>query len=155
LHFPLPDGDEADAQLRELERVQDLLEPRLNRVERIYSQAQKSLWIGNAGAALAMLSLIGTTWRGGPPSRLFLLTLGFFIAGLILMGIGEIITLVKEGRAIRRIQDAKSVMQISLVDVESPIHQSGLYLSPRTLCGALSGICFVVGVIVGFASIGG
>jgi hypothetical protein len=48
--------DDADFRKREIERVVGFLKPRLDFAKRIYSLAMNSLWLGNAGAALATLS---------------------------------------------------------------------------------------------------
>jgi hypothetical protein len=56
--------DDADFRKREIERVVGFLKPPLDFAKRIYSLAMNSLWLGNAGAALATLSFIGAAWRG-------------------------------------------------------------------------------------------
>jgi hypothetical protein len=146
-------GDSADAQILEQEQLQEFLQPRLDRAAQAYNQALKSLWLGNAGAALAMMSFIGAIGRGNPISHTFFLPLGFFIIGLISMGVGELTTLVSEGSAIRRIQRATSIIEISFRDVETPAEQIGLHFSARTLWALASGSCFIVGAIIGFFSL--
>jgi hypothetical protein len=145
--------DDADAQLAEQEHVQQFLEPRLNRAAQTYNQALKSLWLGNAGAALATMSFIGATWRSNAPPRFLLVPFGFFIVGLIAMGVGELTNLVTESRAIRRIQDARSIADVPFQYVETPAENVGLHLSPRTLLALISGGCFVAGVTIGFVLI--
>jgi|ERR1035437_3552860 hypothetical protein len=72
----------------------------------------------------------------------------FFIVGLIAMGVGELTNLVTESRAIRRIQDARSIADVPFQYVETPAENVGLHLSPRTLLALISGGCFVAGVTI-------
>ena len=74
--------------LKELDRVWEFITPRLVRAERVYNQALTSLWVGNAGAAVATLTFIGVTWQ----NKLFhhwllLVPLCAFVFGLIAMGL--------------------------------------------------------------------
>jgi hypothetical protein len=58
--------DEAEASHRaNAAQMDSFLKPRLDRAEHLYGQAITSLWVGNAGAALATLSFIGATWKNG------------------------------------------------------------------------------------------
>jgi hypothetical protein len=145
--------EQAENQLREQERVQQFLEPRLRRAERAYAQAVKSLWLGNAGAAVASLSFLGATWRSGSPPRMILLSFALFVCGLIALGTGELITLIIEARRIGRIQTIQSPLEMYWDDIESPVESIGLHFSPRTILALISGACFVLGVIVGSLTI--
>src|SRR5437667_8818847 len=107
----MPDDelDEAEASHRaNAAQMDSFLKPRLERAERVYGQATTSLWIGNAGAALATLSFMGATWKSDTFPKSLLVPLGFFVAGVIAMGVGALLTLAREKRASERIQGADS-----------------------------------------------
>lgn len=140
-----------EAQLVQLEQVQEFLKPRIERAERSYSQALTGLWLGNAGAALATLSLIGVLLKGSSFPKVLLLPLGCFVLGIIAMGTGALCTLIREKRAIERMQGANSILDMTVSDVESPAQRVGLSLRDgRSAMALVAGGCFVIGCIVGF-----
>jgi hypothetical protein len=145
--------DQAETQFREQEQVQKFLEPRLRRAERAYTQAIKTLWLGNAGAAIASLSFLGATWHQGSPPKMTLWSFAIFVFGLVALGVGELITLIIEARRIRRIQTIQSWLEMYWDDIESPVESIGLYFSPRTILALVSGFCFVLGTTVGILTI--
>jgi hypothetical protein len=119
--------------------------------EKIYSQAINSLWLGNSGAALATLSFIGAAWkdRGFPAGLLW--PLGFFILGVISMGVGTLAALMRERGVIERNQNAQSLLDIYSRDVQSPLERIGLSRGDwRLRLAFFSGFCFVAGCAVGF-----
>lgn len=141
----------AEARHWAVKQVQSFLKSRLERAERAYGQALTSLWVGNAGAALATLSFIGATWKSDTFPKVLLWPLGFFVFGVISMGVGALLTLVHEKRAIERIQRAESPLDLCWDDIESPLQSVGLTLrNGRTAMALLSGACFIVGCVVGF-----
>jgi hypothetical protein len=141
-----------DAQLAQLEQVQEFLKPRIERAERAYSQALTGLWLGNAGAALATLSLIGVLWKGNSFPKVLLLPLGCFVLGIVAMGTGALWTLAREKRAIEQMQSANSILDMKVDYVESPAQRVGLSLyDGRTVTALVAGGCFVFGCVIGFA----
>jgi hypothetical protein len=83
------DDELREFQLREFEkfeRVQEFLTPRLDRAERLYTQALDGLWLSNAGGALATLTFIGATWQSGAFRHWLMVRLCFFLFGLLSMG---------------------------------------------------------------------
>ena len=100
--------------LQELERVWEFITPRLVRAERIYNQALRSIWVGNAGAAVATLTFIGVTWQNKSFHHwLLLVPLCAFVLGLIVMGLGSCVFVAKEARIIKRMERMTSVRDIS------------------------------------------
>ncbi|MPY76556.1 MAG: hypothetical protein GEU87_20145 [Alphaproteobacteria bacterium] len=134
------------------EQVNAFLRPRLERAERIYRQALTSLWVGNAGAALATLGFIGSTWKDGGFSRILIAPLGLFGFGLIFIGISAIWTLVREKKSIEQLTRINSIFEIPRKDIETPAESVGLTLGnvPNKLA-VISGICFVAGCVAGFS----
>jgi hypothetical protein len=134
-----------------IERAQGF-KSRLDFAEKIYSQAMNSLWLGNAGAALATLSFIGAAWKEGTFPKILLAPLGFFLAGLISMGIGTLLALLRVRAVIVRNQGAEWPWQFIVGDVQLlPAERLGL--SPRdwrTIMALFSGGFFVAGCLVGF-----
>src|SRR5216684_1272100 len=104
------EDDAAERQLREIEAVSDFMRPRIERAERAYAQALTGLWLGNAGAALATLSFIAAMWKDSASSAVLVWPLGSFVLGLVSMGVGSMITLVREKSAIERMQGANSIL---------------------------------------------
>jgi hypothetical protein len=143
--------DHADFRERELKGVQGFLKPHLEFAEKIYSQAMNSLWLGNAGAAIATLSFIGAAWKDGTFPKALLWPLGFFLAGLIAMGIGMLLALVRVRTIIERNQTADSIWYTIIGDAQTPAERVGLSgRNMRTIMALVSGSCFVAGCLVGF-----
>jgi hypothetical protein len=135
---------------REIERVQGFLRPRLDFAERIYSQALNSLWLGNAGAALATLSFIGAAWKDRTFPKILWTPLALFVAGLISMGIGALLALLRVRAVIVRNQLAESPLDFIVSDVQSPAERVGLSARDgRTIMALCSGGFFVAGCLVG------
>lgn len=128
-----------------------MLRERMGRATRLYRQALNHLWLGNAGAAIATLGFLGGTWRQAAPEKTLLWPLGFFVLGLICMGLGSLVALVREGRSISDLQDADSILDIKVRSIESPRESVGLDLGNwQSRLAILSGVLFVVGCVVGF-----
>jgi len=143
--------ESTETQFRDAKRVRATLRPRLERAERAYSQALTSLWLGNAGAALATLSFIGAAWKNDTFSRILLWPLGLFVLGIVAMGVGAVITLIREKLAIERMQRATSIMDFHVSDIESPAERIGLtFRDYRTSTALFAGCCFIAGCVVGF-----
>jgi hypothetical protein len=136
---------------RDAERAQAFVHSRTELAEKIYSQALNSLWLGNAGAALATLSFIGAAWKEHGFPRVFLWPLGFFMLGVISMGIGTLAALMRERGAIERNQKAQSLLDIYTQDFQLPLDRVGLSRGDwRLRLAFFSGGCFVAGCAVGF-----
>jgi hypothetical protein len=140
-----------DFEEHDLDRAQAFVDSRATLAEKIFSQAINSLWLGNSGAALATLSFIGAAWKDGGFPRALLWPLGFFILGVISMGVGTLVALMRERGVVERNQKAQSLLDISTRDFQSPLERVGLSRGDWRMRLALcSGVCFVVGCLVGF-----
>lgn len=143
-----------DEQQEDFERlVAVLIKPRLDRATSAYSQAITSLWIGNAGAAIATLSFIGAAWHNDTFAKEFLLPLTLFVLGLISMGIGSLGGLIRERRLIRNMEEASSIhnyLQSNPWDFRRRSEEAGLTLIDlRTRMACASAVLFVLGCAVG------
>jgi hypothetical protein len=153
--YAMQDDDE-ERHLHELERLQEFIIPHLDRAGRAYTQALNSLWIANAGAAVATLAFIGGTWQIAIFHHWLLVSLCFFVLGLVSMALGAIIFLVKETGIIRRMEHMSSVAQIlslRLNEIKSASEIAGLVLDCRTWAAIVSAGMFVLGIIAGVAII--
>jgi len=143
--------DEIDRQESELKFAHDFLQPRVDRLQKSYAQAINRLWLGNAGAALATLSFIGASGTQNSSVRAAMLVpLACFACGLLTLGIGELIGLIRDAKAVGRNQYAQSVGDMYIDDAESPLEKSGASLNRKTLLQASAAIFFAVGLISGF-----
>ena len=140
-----------DFEEHDLHRAQAFVRSRAELTEKIFSQAVNSLWLANSGAALATLSFIGAAWKDGRFPRALLLPLGFFILGVISMGVSTLVALMRERGAVERNQKAQSLLDISTRDFQSPLEHVGLSRGDwRMRLAVCSGVCFVAGCVVGF-----
>jgi hypothetical protein len=147
----MSDDDYHDSRERGIEWTQSALKSRLDFAERLYSQAMNSLWLGNAGAALATLSFIGAAWKVETFPKILLAPLAFFLLGLISMGIGTLLALVRVGAVIERNQRGEGPGDWIVGDAQSPVERVGLSLrNGRTILALCSGVFFVVGCVAGF-----
>jgi hypothetical protein len=148
-------SDEESAQLegqRESQRlVHEFVKNRIARIEKVYDYSLTSLWVANAGAAIAILTFIGSTWSNGAFYRPALWPLGLFIAGLISMGVGSLLWLISERGVIRRLERVASLLNIDMQDIHTPSEGAGLWLgNARTTSALISGVLFVSGCVLGF-----
>jgi hypothetical protein len=145
------DEDDHDSRVRAMERAEAFLKSRLDFAEKLYSQAMNSLWLGNAGAALATLSFIGAAWKDGTFPKALLTPLAFFLAGLISMGVGTLLALMRVRGVIVRNQAAEWPWGFIVGDAQSPAERVGLSARDwRTIMALFSGGFFVVGCVAGF-----
>lgn len=149
----MTDEDDVSEKLyaEEVRTFETFVRPRLERAEEAYGQALKSLWLGNAGATLSVLAFIGAAWRqGGTFPHQLIWPLWLFVLGLLSMGVGSLVSLVREGRDLRRMQKARSWTDLRGGDVPSPVERVGLtFGSWRTRAAVASGLFFFLGCIVG------
>jgi hypothetical protein len=141
---------------RELAQLDLFRKPRLERAERAYTQAITSLWLGNAGAAIATLSFIGVVSKNGEFHRSLLVPLGFFVLGLISMGLGAAWFLVREARIIRRMEGMTSmdeILSLSMNDIHSEAELAGLSFDSRTWASVVAAGAFILGIIAGLVII--
>ena len=136
---------------QERKQVREFFGPRIEMATRSYEKAITGLWLGNAGAAIATLNFIGGKFRGVYHFPVpWLLSLGCFVSGLILMGFGAGWTLYKEKQVIDRIDHYNTFLDIKLDEVKSNTEIIGLYVKDiRTITALIAGILFVVGCIFG------
>jgi hypothetical protein len=146
-----PDQDKiADVRLRDLEIAEKILKPRRDRAERAYDRVLTTLWVGNAGAALATLAYITANRHDGTFTRSLLVPLVLFVLGLAVTGISSLIEFEAERRAIARIQRADPILDVRSDGVDWFAEKIRSPLDWRTATALVSGTCFVVGFIFGF-----
>jgi hypothetical protein len=143
--------DQIPSDVANLLKVEKFIRPRVERAERAYNQALTSLWVGNAGAALATLTFMGGVWQKEMSPRFLFFPLCLFVAGLISMGIGAAISLLREARALTDMQSARSMWELQPAHFRSGVEQAGLTLDGRTKAALISALCFVIGCVVGLA----
>jgi hypothetical protein len=138
------------SQYREFERVQEFLTPRLDRAERLYTQAVNGLWLSNAGGALATLTFVGATWQSGACYRHWLMVpLCFFLFGLLSMGLGTGIFLVSESRIIKRMESIRSINKLRLDEITSQSEEIGLLWNWRNYAAIVSAGTLILGILAG------
>jgi hypothetical protein len=135
---------------RDLEIAEKILKPRRDRAERAYDRALTTLWVGNAGAALATLAYITANRHDGTFTRSLLVPLVLFVLGLAVTGISSLIEFESERRAILRIQRANPILDVRSDSDHWPAEKIRSPLDWRTAMALVSGTCFVVGFIFGF-----
>ena len=140
----------AEGRLRDLEIVEKLLKPRRDRAERAYDRALTTLWVGNAGAALATLAYITANRHDGTFTRSLLVPLVLFVLGLAVTGVSSLIEFECERRAIVRIQRANPIPDVQSESDRWPAEKIRSPLDWRTAMALVSGTCFVVGFVFGF-----
>jgi len=141
----------AEEHRRDLEIAEKILKPRRDRAERAYDRALTTLWVGNAGAALATLAYITANRHDGTFTRSLLVPLVLFVLGLAVTGISSLTEFESERRAILRMQRANPILDVWSDSDDWP---AGKFRSPvdwRTAMALLSGSCFAVGFAFGFA----
>jgi len=143
------DEEQHRRNLEEIEKVHAYVRPRIERAERAYSQMLTSLWIGNAGAALATLTFIGGALQKGKFPNGLLLPLWLFVLGVISMGLGSAIALMKEAKALDRLQRATSYLDMRVDDTKTATELAGLTCDWRTMMAVLSAAFFVLGCFAG------
>jgi hypothetical protein len=136
-------------------RAAAFVQRRAELAEKIYSQAINSLWLGNSGAALATLSFIGAAWKEGAFPGALLAPLILFVLGVISMGLGTLVALMRERGVVGRNQNAKSLLDLTTGDIQSPLERVGLgHGDWRLRLAVFSGACFVSGCFAGLAILG-
>jgi hypothetical protein len=141
----------AEQHPRDLEIAEKILKPRRDRAERAYDRALTTLWVGNAGAALATLAYITANRHDGTFTRSLLVPLVLFVLGLAVTGISSLIEFESERRAILRMQRANPILDVRSDSDHWPAQKIRSPLHWRTAMALLSGTCFVVGFVFGFA----
>ncbi len=145
------DYDDNERQLRNLEQASAVVSHRIERVDPIFNHAINTLWAGNGTASLAVLGAISATSKNGVIDKRTLLPLALFLAGLICMCVGSLVTLLRESAAIKRMQAVSTMLDFQGRDVQSPVERAGLtFRNWRTLMALFAGGFFIAGCIVGF-----
>ena len=145
----------SEKQLEDFERALQFSRPYIDRAERAHAFALNGLWIGNAGAAITMLGLIGGLAKDKPELvQRLLLPLSLFVLGVIVMGIGAGVSLVQQGLLARRLEGIDSIMKIRMGDIKRPTEAAGLSLRDwRTISGCIAAAAFVAGCILGLLAL--
>ncbi len=133
-----------------LTHVRHLLRP----AKRAYRQMLTSLWLGNGGASLAVLSFIGVAWKDGKFPHQLLWPLTCFVLGLGSMGVGTgcyLLTIARAGRLSERAQDPLSFPMGSIC---GPTAKAGLTFKDwRTGSAILAAGFFVFGCSIGLVEL--
>ncbi len=140
----------AELRLRDLETAEKIVKLRCDRAERAYDRALTTLWVGNAGAALATLAYITANRHDGTFTRSLLVPLVLFVLGLAVTGISSLIEFVSERRAIVRIQRANPILDVRSDSDHWFAEKIRSPLDWRAAMALVSGTCFVVGFVFGF-----
>ena len=151
------DNDENDelaqTRFREYQRGLKAIDRAVANLQPAYRQALNSIWIANAGASVAALSFIGATFHEERSHLTLLSTLVCFVSGLISMGIGTVVWLIKERRWLAYMDKHEPPYAIPDVPAhlaKSPTERAGLSLKdPRTTSALISGALFVIGCVTG------
>jgi hypothetical protein len=147
-------ADDADHQLNEIEAVEQAVNRRLELVQSAYAQIFTTLWAGNGAASLACLSFIGVAPKNGSFPHLFLWPLWFFVLGLISMGVGTIMWLVRQREMIRPMETSTSLLDIAINSVQRPSEEKGLSLRDwRTRGAVVAAACFILGCLFGLVEL--
>lgn len=142
-------------QLREIraeehERHAQAIKRQIDEIRPAYAQALTSLWLGNAGASLAVLSFIGASWRDGRFPHFLLIPLGCFVLGLVSMGIGSALWLWGAREDIRDTEDAELILDRRAFRAMRPSERAGLtWKDWRTQAALLSAALFALGCVAG------
>ena len=136
--------DTARTRLEDRETGEPVLQHGLARAERAYDRVLTTLWIGNAGGALTTLLYATANRHDGTFTRSLLAPLILFVLGLALTGIGSLIEFESERRALTRLARGAAIAN------DRPAF-GGWRPHWRTVTALLSGACFSIGFIFGFA----
>ena len=143
-----------EKQFENFERARRFSQPYIDRAGKIYAQSLSGLWLGNAGAAIAMLGLIGGIAKDRPDIvQRLLWPLSLFVLGLIALGIGAGASLIQQGALARRMEEIDSILNVRMQDIKRPTEMAGLsFRDWRTITGCLAAILFVAGCLLGLTS---
>jgi hypothetical protein len=127
--------------------VHEMWKSRLEAASARYSTIVNRLWAGCGGGLIASVTAIRH-----PSDPFFWLTTGSFGLGVLLLGIGALMTLYHDGRVIRHLEEIGELLEMRSVYVERPSAQAGLSVShPQTWTALIAAGLFVLGVL--FASV--
>ena len=144
------EDEDFEPSLRDQERVSEFVHGGLRPTETIYQQALTSLWLGNGAAAIAGLTFIGATWKGGGFPHQLLWPLTCFLLGLISMGVGTLSYLIKEENRARQMELESSPLGFRTDYIKSPTENAGLTFKDwRTRMAIVSSALFVFGCAIG------
>jgi uncharacterized membrane protein (Fun14 family) len=130
------------SRLEPSEPAETILKQSLDRAERAYDRVLVSLWLGNGVGALATLAYATANRHDGTFTRSLLVPLVLFVFGLAVTGVGSLIELELERRWI-----ASAAREREPHD-RSP---AAAWLLRRTITALISGACFSIAFIFGFA----
>ena len=128
---------------------------RLTQARTEYSDFMNRLWAGNGAGAIASVSLIADAAHHGKVAPIWwLASPTAFMLGLLSLCAGSVIRLVDLRAIVRDLEDAQGIMDVHMNSIRRPSHDAGLHWAdPRTVCGGLSALLFVTGVLIGLAAI--
>ena len=152
---PMNNEDEAaEHQLRNEALISNHVKSLLRPAKRAYRQSLTSLWLGNGGASLAVLSFIAATWKDGAFLHQLLWPLTCFVVGLISMGVGTGLYLLTIRRVGRLSERATRPQDLRGEAIKSPTEKAGLTFNDwRTRMAILSTGFFVLGCAIGLVEL--
>lgn len=135
----------------EFQRAQEFARPEIERARRSYTQSINGIWIGNAGAAITLFSVLASQPSLG---RFLLFSLTCFVLALVTMGVGAALSLLQESARARRLEGINHIGDIRMEDVMSPTEAVGLsFRNSKTLSACISAVLFVLGCIIGLINL--
>jgi hypothetical protein len=88
---------------------------RAERIEQLYVQMVNRLWLAHGAAIGITLTIISN--HGERKYKLLFWPLLMFVAGLALLAAGDVALMIKDARAVKRLQSKYSILDLLISDV--------------------------------------
>ena len=139
----MSDDDDEPREPIGADMVVEMRKSRLEAVVAQYSAIVNRLWAGCGGGLIASVTAIRH-----PSDLFFWLSAGSFGLGVLLLGIGAILTLLHDNRVIRHLEDIDGILKMRMDYMERPSAQAGLSVShPQTWTALMAAGLFVLGIL--------
>ena len=123
--------------------VRRMLESRRGAAVARYEVIVNRLWAGCGGGLIASV-----TATRHPADPFFWFSAGSFGLGVLLLGIGALMTLLRDRRVIRHLEEIDGILQMRAGLAERPSTEIGLSLShPQTWTAIAAAGLFVLGIV--------
>lgn len=139
-----------ERQLREQRALDQSIARRAKVARRQYEKILARLWLGNAGGAVVTVSYFGAA---GAARNLTPKAIYFFLIGLLILGLGTLLDLVREWMVIYANQRATHSLGLKAGYGKSPVERAGF--STSAILAGFAALCFVGGCIVGLVELPG
>jgi hypothetical protein len=125
------------------EVVREMHESRLNAARTHYEAIVNRLWAGCAGGLISVASILRH-----PSDWAFWLSVASFFFGVLLLGVGALLTLVSARTVIRHLENIQGILEMRTDYAERQSNQAGLSMRhPQTWTALTAAGLFVLGVI--------